>query len=113
MKRCILVLPLILILGVLNIYAQKLEEGGVWKSSGVATDSSSKPLAQMPIYNPRNIDAKLLIWEPEGLIDNMPIIGQKKNLPSKILFPNLAEDLFQQGPGRVNKEKKADAAEQE
>lgn len=112
MKHCILVLPLIFILGVLNIYAQKLEEGGVWNPSGVVTDSSSAALAQMPIYNPHNIDAKLLIWKPEGLIDNMPIIGQKKDLHSKFLFPNLAEDLFQQGPGHINKEKKADAAEQ-
>lgn len=56
-------------------------------------DFRSEPLTKMPIYNPKEIDAKILMMRPKGIIDNMPIVGKRDSLSGKGSRSYLGKDL--------------------
>lgn len=56
-------------------------------------DFGSEPLTKMPIYNPKGIDAKILMIRPKGIIDNMPILGRKDSLCAKERSSDFGKDF--------------------
>lgn len=107
MKRFLSVFLLLLLFGITDLCAQQS-----FKEDTLFSKEQRSSLASMPIYNPKNIDAKLRIWKPEGLIFNMPVIGDRGKGDSEYLSPNLGKNLFQKGPGNIPKDEKADSTEQ-
>lgn len=115
MRYFILVLPAILLLGVLNLHAQQIPKGlenSATDSLKVIDDSCQSALAQMPIYNPKDLDSKMLIYKPEGISHNMPVIGQKDSLLNKGFPLNSGKNLFKQWPSDIDEKKKDNSAEQ-
>lgn len=99
MRRFILILPAILIIGLMNMQAQpttKHYQNNAEDSLKISGDMDRSSLDQMPIYNPKDSDAKILHYKPEGYIYDMPVVGQADSLSSNKEFSlNLGESLFE------------------
>lgn len=86
MKRFILVLIVSLVMVVVNLHAQqapKSFERNTKDSINAIGDSIQSGTAQMPVYNPKDIDSKILVYKPKAITYNMPILGRK------IIFLNM------------------------
>jgi hypothetical protein len=115
MRRLILILPVILVIGLLNVQGQptiKSSQNSTEDSLKFFDDLEQSSLDQMPIYNPKDIDAKILIYKSEGFNYEMPVIGQEDSLSSNKEFSlNLDKNLFKQRPPNINKDQEKDSTE--
>lgn len=75
-------------------------------------DMDQSSLDQMPIYNPKDSDAKMLIYKPKGHIYDMPVVGREDSLSSNEGFSlNLGKNLFKQWPSDIKEDQEEDSTE--
>ncbi len=78
----------------------------------ISSDLDRSPLDQMPIYDPKGIDAKILTYKPKGYIYDMPVVGQADSLSSNKEFSlNLGKNLFKQWPSNIKEDEEEDSTE--
>ncbi|GAA5521209.1 hypothetical protein LQ318_05655 [Aliifodinibius salicampi] len=115
MRRFILILPVILIVGLMNIQAQptaKNYQNNAGDSLKISGDVDRSSLDQMPIYNPKDSDAKILHYKPKGFTYDMPVIGQADSLSSNKEFSlDLGKNLFDQWPSNIKEDQEEDSTE--
>lgn len=116
MKFISVVIPVILVFGVLNLQAQQLPNGFEFNSLDsieVNGDLTQSSIAEMPIYNPKDTDSKILVYQPEGMFYNMPVIGQKERFPGKDFLLDSSKNLFEKRPSNIDEKYKDDSTEEE
>jgi len=75
---------------------------------------SGDQLADMPVYDPKNIDAKMMVVKPPvEPVDNMPIIGRKDSAWNLVPLPESGKCPLKQWPTQIGSKQKNETTNQE
>lgn len=115
MRRFTLILSVILIIGLMNMQAQSTIKNYQYEAEDslqISGDVDRSSLDQMPIYNPKNNSAKILLYKPKEYIYDMPVVGRADSFSSNQEFSlNLGKNLFEQWPSNVKEDEEEDSTE--